>query len=205
VANQLQNAMLLIDTDHPGQAIPLLEKVTARAPDIYLAQLELGRAQSQLRNYAGAIAPLTRATELIPDSGSAHYELGLALFESGDGKSAAIHLEMAVALTPEVADAHFSLAAVYARISRVPDALRELHTALEFNSRHYRANLLMGRILFLQGHSREALPCLEQAVAVQPDSREAHTFLAEAYSQLGMNGESKREQEKAEHLPLPRP
>jgi choline-sulfatase len=205
VANQLQDAMLLIDTGHPDQAIPLLEKVVASAPDIYVAQLELGRAESQRRNYAGALAPLTKATELMPDSGAAQYELGLALFESGDGHGAAANLEKAAALMPESADAHFSLAAVDARIDRVPEALRELQTTLGLNSSHYRANLLMGRILFLQGHSRDALPYLEGAVRVQPTSREAHLFLAEAYAQVGMDRESKSEQEEAEHLPLAKP
>jgi len=52
-----------------------------------------------------------------------HYELGLALFETGDWKAAAPEFEAAAARAPRWADAHFSLAAVYARINRVPDAM----------------------------------------------------------------------------------
>ena len=203
LANQLQKAMLLIDTDHPDRAIPLLESVVASAPDIYVAQLELGRAESGRRNYSRAVAPLVRATELMPDSSAAEYELGIALFESGDGNAAAAHLEKAAALMPESADAHFSLAAVYARIDRVPQAIQELQTTLNLNAKHYRANLLMGRILFLQGNSRDALPYLKVAVSVQPASKEAHLFLAEAYAKLEMDRESKSERDKAEHLTPP--
>ena len=205
VANQLQDAMLLLDSDHPDRAIPLLQQVVTEAPNIYLAQLELGRAESRQRNYAAAVAALTKATELVPQSGIAQYELGLALFESGDKQSAATHFEEAVARAPEMANAHFSLAAVYARIDRVADAERELHTALNLDVHHYRANLLLGRILFLQGHCEEALPYLEKAVSVQPESKEAHSFLAEEYAQLGLNAESRREKEKAAGLPSLRP
>jgi arylsulfatase A-like enzyme/Flp pilus assembly protein TadD len=204
VANQLQKAMLLIDTDHPDQAIPLLESVVASDPDIYVAQLQLGRAESGRRNYSRAIVPLVRATELMPDSGAAEYELGIASFESGDGHAAAAHLEKAAALMPESADAHFSLAAVYARIDRLPEAIQELQTTLGLNGKHFRANLLKGRILFLQGHSREALPYLKEAVSVQPASEEAHLFLADAYAKLEMDRESKSEREKAEHLTPPK-
>jgi choline-sulfatase len=203
VANQLQDATLLVDTDRPTQAIPLLEKVVASDPGIYFAQLELGLAEGNRRNYPKAVAPLTRATELMAESGIAQYALGIALFETGDEKTAALHLEKAVALMPESADAHFSLAAVYARIDRVPEAVRELHSALGIDPGHYQANLLMGRILSLQGNPREAVPNLEGAIKARPLSREAHLFLADAYEQLGMEAEAMSEREKAGHLPPP--
>ena len=86
---------------------------------------------------------------------------------------------------PRWADAHFSLAAVYARIDRVPEAMTELDTTLGLSPDHYRANLLRGRILSLQGNPLGALDNLEKATQVQPDSSEAHLFLADAYQQLG--------------------
>lgn len=203
VANELQDATLLVDTDHPRRAIPLLEKVTASDPGIYFAQLELGLAEANRKDYLKAVAPLSKATELMAESALAQYELGVVLFETGDGKSSAIHLEKAVALMPESADAHFSLGSVYARIDRVPDAVHELHTALGIAPGHYRANLLMGRILFLKGNSREALPYLERASKTRPSSREAHLFLADADAELGMEGEAKSERAKAAQLPPP--
>jgi Tfp pilus assembly protein PilF len=122
-----------------------------------------------------------------------HYELGLALFETGDWKSAAPQFEAAVARAPKWADAHFSLAAVYARIDRVPDAMTELDTTLALTPNHYRANLLRGRILSLQGNAMGALNNLEKAVQVQPESQEAHLFLADAYGQLGRTVDAERE------------
>jgi tetratricopeptide (TPR) repeat protein len=99
---------------------------------------------------------------------------------------------------PKWADAHFSLAAVYARIDRLPDAMTELDTTLELTPGHYRANLLRGRILSLQGDPVAALPNLQKAVAVQPSSREAHLFLADAYSQMGRPMDAARERAAAQ-------
>jgi superkiller protein 3 len=151
-----------------------------------------------------AIPALHKAIELQPDSAVAHYEMGLALFETGDWKASAGHFEIVVTRTPKFADARFSLGAVYARIDKVPQALDELHAALELEPRHYRANLLTGRILSLQGKAPAALPHLERAAEVQPDSAEAHAFLADAYDALGRAPDAARERARAQELRRPR-
>jgi Tfp pilus assembly protein PilF len=130
----------------------------------------------------------------------AHYELGLALFDTGDLQGAAPEFEFAMEHAPRWADAHFSLASVYARIDRVPEAMTELTTALELNPAHYRANLLRGRILSLQGHADDALHNLEEAAQVEPRSVEAHVFLADAYGQVGRAPDEARERAAAERL-----
>jgi choline-sulfatase len=200
IANLLHDAILDVEEGRYQSAIPRLERVLADQPGMSIAQMQLGVAQARLKNYDKAVAPLRKAVELLPESSMGHYELGLALFETGDWKSAAPEFEAAVKRAPKWADAHFSLASVYARINRVPEAITELDTTLGINKDHYRANLLRGRILFLQGHSAEALPNLEKAVVVQPDSREAHSFLADAYSQLGRDADAERERTLAKKL-----
>ena len=77
------------------QALPLLEKVLAEAPDMPVANMQYGMAQARLRNYGKAVGPLQKAVKLQPDNGMGHYELGLALFETGDWKSAAPEFEAA--------------------------------------------------------------------------------------------------------------
>jgi tetratricopeptide (TPR) repeat protein len=166
-----------------------------------VANMQYGMAQARLKNYAEAIPPLQKAAELLPDNSMGHYELGLALFETGDWKGAAPQFEAAVARAPKWADAQFSLAAVYARIDRVPEAMEHLDTCLGLNRDHYRANLLRGRLLSLLGKASEALPNLQKAAAVEPGSREAHLFLAEAYAQLGRSAEEKIERARAEQAP----
>jgi tetratricopeptide (TPR) repeat protein len=160
-------------------------------------------AQARLKNYAEAIPPLEKASQLLPDNGMGRYELGLALFETGDWKGAAPQFEAAVARAPKWADAQFSLAAVYARIDRVPEAMEHLDTCIGLSPDHYRANLLRGRLLSLLGKASEALANLQKAAAVEPDSREAHLFLADAYAQLGRSAEEKAERARADQSKAP--
>jgi arylsulfatase A-like enzyme/Tfp pilus assembly protein PilF len=204
VANLLHDAMFDVEDARYEQAIPLFERVLEQAPDIPVANMQYGVAQARLHNYDKAIGSLRKALKLLPDSGVGHYELGLALFETGDWKAAAPEFEAAVGRAPRWADAHFSLAAVYARIDRVSEAMEHLAITLELNPDHYRANLLRGRILYLQGNPVEALPNLKKAAEVQPDSREAHLFLAEAYSQLGKPLDAQHEHAEAERLSAPK-
>lgn len=205
VANTLHDAMLAIENGETERAAPLLERVVASDPQIPVAQLQLGIARARQRNYAAAVAPLRKAIELQPDAMIAHYEMGVALFETGDWRTAAKHFEIVVSRMPKWADARFSLGSVYARIDRVPEALVELRAALELEPGHYRANLLFGRILTLQGTAAEALPYLERAAASQPTSSEARAFLADAYERLGRAADAARERARAEQLRRPEP
>ena len=200
ISNLLHDGMFDVEDGRYEEAVPLLQRVLAQAPDMPVANMQYGMAQARLKNYDKALAPLQKAVKLLPDNGMGHYELGLALYETGDWKGAAPQFEAAVASAPRWADAHFSLASVYARIDRVPDAMTELDTTLSLTPDHYRANLLRGRILSLQGNPAAAIGNLEKAVQVQPDSREAHSFLAHAYDQLGRVMDAARERDAAQRL-----
>ncbi len=204
VANDLHDAIVLVENGELAQALPLLERVTASDPQIPMAQLQLGVALCRQRQYARAIPALRKAITMQPDAMNAHYEMGVALFETGDWKTAAAHFEIVVQRMPKFADARFSLGSVYARTDRVPEALVELRAALDLEPRHYRANLLTGRILDLQGMSTEALPYLERAVEANATSAEARAFLADAYERVGRNADAARERARAQELRAPR-
>jgi len=200
LANVLHDALLDVDEQRYESAIPGLQQVLIRDPNMAAAQMQLGTAYARLKDYKEALPPLRRAVELLPDSGMGHYELGLALYETGEWQSAAPEFEAAVARAPRWADAHFSLAAVYARIDRVPEALDHLKITLDMVPDHYRANLLRGRILYLQGDVVGAIPNLEQAAKSETHSVEAHSFLAEAYAQSGNLEAASRERATAMRL-----
>jgi choline-sulfatase len=185
LANLLHDALLDVVESRYAQAIPMLQQIVAREPQMAAAQMQLGTAYAGLKDYKQALPPLQRAVELLPDSSMAHYQLGLALYETGDWQAAALQFESVVERTPKWADAHFSLAAVDARIDKVPEAMDHLKITLDMVPDHYRSNLLRGRIIYLQGDAAAAIPNLQAATKAEPNSVEAHTFLSEAYAQSG--------------------
>ena len=197
ISNLLHDAMFDVEDARYEEAIPLLKRTLAEQPDLPVANMQYGIAQARLKNYPEAIGPLRKAVALMPDNGLGRYELGLALFETGDWKGAAPEFEAAVTRAPKWADAQFSLASVYARTDRVPEAIEHLDISLALDPNHYRANLLRGRILSLQHKAAEAVPNLKKAAEVQPDSREAHLFLADAYEQLGESAKAAEERARA--------
>jgi arylsulfatase A-like enzyme/Tfp pilus assembly protein PilF len=203
VSNMLHDAMFDVEDARYQDAVPLLKRVLAEEPNMPIANMQYGMAQARLKNYPEAIPPLQKATQLLPDNGMGRYEFGLALFETGDWKGAAPQFEAAVAKAPKWADAQFSLASVYARIDRVPEAMEHLDVCLELSPDHYRANLLRGRLLSLLGKPSDALPNLQKAASVEPNSREAHLFLADAYAQLGRVVDERAERAQAEKVPAP--
>jgi choline-sulfatase len=200
ISNVLHEGMIDVEDGRYRQAIPLLQQVLADSPLISAAQLQLGVALARVGRHSEAIPPLRKAVQLIPDSAPAQYELGLALFETGAWKESAPYFEFVAGKRPNFPDAQYSLAAVYARIQRVPEAMDLLEKVLQADPDHFRANLLRGRILSLENFPDQALSNLRRAVEVQPASDEAHAFLADAYAQLGRQQDALREREEAARL-----
>jgi len=198
VANDMHDASLAIEEGKQASVIPLLLRVVAKDPQIQAAQYYLGIAYSRKGNFAEAIPPLRKAVELRPDALMAQYELAICLYETGDLNTAAAHFEILVENRPDWIDARYSLASIYARTGRPQEAAKNLLIVLQAEPDHYRANLLLGRMLFLNGTFDEALPYLEKAVAVQTDSGEAHSFLAEEYEKLGRAEDAARELAEAQ-------
>ncbi len=200
VANDMHDASLAIEEGKEATVIPLLLRVVAKDPQIQAAQYYLGIAYSRKSNFAKAIPPLRKAVELRPDALMAQYELAICLYETGDLNTAAAHFEILVENRPDWIDARYSLASIYARTGRPLDAAKNLLVVLQGEPDHYRANLLLGRMLFLNGTFVEALPYLEKAAAVQTDSGEAHSFLADEYEKLGRAADAARERAEANRL-----
>jgi Tfp pilus assembly protein PilF len=55
-------------------------------------------------------------------------------------------------------------------------------------------------MLLQLGHPEAALPKLSRAAKVNPESAEAHRFLADAYQQLGQTENANQERDKAARL-----
>jgi choline-sulfatase len=200
VANDMHDASLAIEEGKEATVIPLLLRVVAKDPQIQAAQYYLGIAYSRKGSFGKAIPPLRKAIELRPDALMAQYELAICLYETGDLKTAAAYFEILVENRPDWSDARYSLASIYARTGRPEEAAKNLLVVLEGEPDHYRANLLLGRMLFLNGTFAEALPYLEKAAAVQTDSDEAHSFLADEYEKLNRAADAERERAEAEEL-----
>jgi predicted Zn-dependent protease len=88
----------------------------------------------------------------------------------------------------------------YAQSGRIPEAIKECEKVLESDPDDYGTNLLLGRVLVVTRDPAAALPKLMKAAALEPKAPEPHTFLAEAYDQLGRKVAAARERAAAKRL-----
>ena len=198
-ANQLHE--VLFDEDQYEKSLGKLRDLVQRYPsEEAVAYLEFGKTLIHREKYEEAVTALKVSVKRVPNSSTAHYELGLALVKLGRWDAAQPEIQAAVDLMPTSAVMHYYAATIHARLKQIPEATKEFEKTLEIDPNHFQANLSYGRLLFLEGYPEAALIKLNHAATVDPDSSQAHTFLADAYQQLGQGQNAERERAAAAKL-----
>jgi arylsulfatase A-like enzyme/Flp pilus assembly protein TadD len=200
-ANKIHQYIFDIELDQYQESLAGLREIVQQYPaDAGSAYLEFGKALIHYDKYQDAIPILRSAVEKMPDSSSAHNQLGLALAKTGQWDEALHEFQAAVQNNPTSAELHYDVAAIHNRLKQWPEATREYQKALELDPNHFQANLRYGRLLFLEGKPEDALARLTRAAKINPESADAHAFLADAYQQLGQVENAQRERSMAEKL-----
>jgi tetratricopeptide (TPR) repeat protein len=91
----------------------------------------------------------------------------------------------------------------YDALGREAEAEKAFRETIAINPNHFRANLLLGRILGMKNDPQGALAYSRKAVSLEPNSADAHKFLANVYIELGDNANASREQDEARRLQNP--
>ena len=198
-ANTIRGANALLDNERYGEAVPILQKLIAQEPDMPMLYFKLGGAYMHLQQYDKASAMLSKAVGLDPKFTMAELDLGKTLMRLGDVQGAATVLERLTARVPNLIDAHLLLEIVYARANR-PETISECEKVLKIIPEQYGTYLILGRYLAKSGDPEAALPKLEKAAALRPQSAEPHIAMAEVYDQLGRKEDAAQERTKADRL-----
>jgi Tfp pilus assembly protein PilF len=136
----------------------------------------------------------------MPQAGVAHSRLAQANLAAQNWEGAAKEFKAALELGVDSVDIHVELGFAYEKQQQTAEALREYKTALDMSPLDFRANLFAGRMLGMHGSAEQALPYLQRAETADPNSQDAHRFLAKVYTQLGREEEAEREQQQADRL-----
>ncbi len=109
----------------------------AERPTFFLAQMNLGRLRASIKNFEGAIEPLSQAVKIQPTSADAHYLLGEAYLQIKKGSKAVVHLNEALKINPVgKADAHLRLATLYNAVGLKDKAVEEYEAFLKKKPDH---------------------------------------------------------------------
>ena len=167
------------------------------APGDSPARHALAGATLELRQWDGARAEYEALVAADPSDALAHERLGALLL--GDDPAAVQHLfaagtELADRLLAALGEAGVADDPVYARalVGQVlfeeqewALAARLFERALMGSPDYADAHAYLGYALDQMGYPEDALPHLQQAVALAPNSAVAHTFMGMHYSRLG--------------------
>lgn len=199
-----------IDKDYPGLALErgLLFEASGRS-DEALKQYEDALAKAptdpdlMLRVGCGKVAAgrAEQAEELLrkvlsqrPSSAETHHCLGRALLVQGTRLADALRtLERAVELDANRAEYFLYVGWAANEAGNVPKAEKALAEALRLDQGLADAYWQRGVLRQRQGVVRDAITDLTKALALRPSRHEAHASLADAFYDLGREGEAMRE------------
>jgi tetratricopeptide (TPR) repeat protein len=170
------------------QARGALEKAIVLNPDFAQAQVDLGLVLLKSGQPSAAQPDLDRAIQLLgpsPDAAFPHYLRAKIYTESGQVMKAAADLEEAVSLDPKFAEAWSDLGEARRTLLDEAGALEAFEKAVSFAPNDPVAQTRLGSELLDQRRADEALPHLEEAAHLDPESQSALYNLERALRQDG--------------------
>jgi tetratricopeptide (TPR) repeat protein len=192
-----------------GRLVPALElaKRTANAfPDSSSAFLLKGQVELQATQFSDAVDSFTQALQL----GAANPDatIGLARAQTGAGMAdqAKTTLETAIVRFPEKARLELELAQLLLKDAETGDngaearAARLLDSVVARDPSLVEAHYQLGELALRRDQAPMALPHLEKAAALDPESAKIHFALSRAYRRVGQSVEAAKQAALYEEL-----
>jgi arylsulfatase A-like enzyme/tetratricopeptide (TPR) repeat protein len=124
-ARRLQLARSLMATQDFRAAVPELEIVVAKVPNLVEAHSFLELAYARINRVVDAIKECRTVLQYDPEDYGSYLILGQSLARSGDAQAGIAALEKAASLEPEAPMAHLWLADIYDQLGQKADADNE--------------------------------------------------------------------------------
>lgn len=142
---------------------------------------------------AGGTAAASATKQNIPRQRDPNQTMAAAqaAIERRDYSAAISDLKPMAKQYPNVAAVWFNLAYAYTGMHQNDAALAAYAAAVKLDPKLFQARINMGILLLEMRRPAEALPQLEEAVALKPDDAQAHLYLGRAKTMLGDAGAEK--------------
>ncbi|HVR29581.1 MAG TPA: tetratricopeptide repeat protein [Thermoanaerobaculia bacterium] len=191
----------LSEVEAPVRAkLERLQEEVARSPRDGEAWGRLAMALDAHDLFDEAKAAYRRAVSLDATDFRWSYHLA-CLLELSQPRDAAAWFYRAVALDPGYAPARVRYGELLEGLARFDEAREQLREARRLDPKNAFAPLGLGRIELNAGRVPAALPLLEAAYALAPDTRAVVATLSQAYFRAGQSQRARRLAEEARFLP----
>ena len=142
-----------------------------------IAALEQGRRQE-------AETLLAEAVNACPRDPQARRYYAEALWQRGAKDDAVVHMEEAVKLAGQNAELLARMAEMYLETGEVQLAKQSVEQAIDVNPKLSLSWAVRGRVMRVQGRTRQALADYHRALGYAPDDRQVLLEVAELYREL---------------------
>lgn len=169
-------------------------------PDSAMAYLALAKLMVRQQMVEAAVPQIDTALRLEPRFAMAHFLLGEIDLYQSNPQSAISEFQKELAVNPTVWLVYWRLGDAYMRLSKYDDAEVVLKKAIWLNEASPGAFILLGDIALKKNDPTLAAGFLERALAIDPQSFDAHYALATAYKALRREAEANQHFETARTL-----
>jgi tetratricopeptide (TPR) repeat protein len=178
-----------------ADAIMPLSRYVKAHPDDVGARSVLAISQFMTGNYPGcveALEPVIGKTDLAPQ---AEYVYAESMIRTGRIAAGTERLAALEKTHPEIADVHRALGEALSQQGQKQQALGELRTAIQLNSRDPDSHYDLGKFELESNDAAAAIPELETAVRLSPNNEKFHHELADAYTAAHRPADAQKEME----------
>ncbi|MFO1352057.1 MAG: tetratricopeptide repeat protein, partial [Gammaproteobacteria bacterium] len=172
-----ERAAALIELGRHREALPLLQRLIAQAPDHHYAHCLLASVFSGLDQPKQALEYAERAIHLDPQEPWAYYKRGLLLLDAGRKREALPALEQAVKLAPQDCDYLHALAVGQIVRGKTKLAAQAAERMAALAPDAALTHTTLARVKIIQKRWQEAEVHAKTAVRIDPGSASALAFL----------------------------
>jgi len=170
---------------------PLTQSVGGDGPSDLVADYMLGTALIRTQRIAEGQIVLDHILRK-GDSAEARFLLGTQFFESGDYPAAVKELASAAELNPRLPQLQSFYGLALLNTGDPEGAEAAFRRELAENPNDYASNLALGQILIVSKQYTEAIPLVEAALRLRPESIDAELALGECLSGMGRLPEARK-------------
>jgi rhomboid protease GluP len=160
------------------EALEMLEKASAMAPESALLANELGEAYLDARRLDEAIAAFTRATELDPQLYEPQRSLAVSLLLAGRKEEASEAFRIARQMEPKDISLYVISSRLLLEAGKLDEAVAVLEEARTWAPESAPVESEMGLVRLRRGENGAALEAFRKAVALEPKEPEGYNRLA---------------------------
>ena len=130
---------------------------------------KIGDVLTAVESCLAAERPSTDPPEVVSGEAEQALNEGVEAYKAGRLDEAVVHLKRGISIDPLAYRLHFHLGLLYGRTGQVFEAISELETAVEINSRHFPAVKNLAILYQKAGFKNKAVEMWQRGLTVAPD------------------------------------